>query len=53
MSDVTCKAVQTFLQAAAGRGIDPRRIAQETKYSLEFLRNSNNRITLAEYVEVG
>jgi signal transduction histidine kinase len=53
MSDVTCKAAQTFLDAASSRGIDPRRIAQQTKYSLEFLRNSNNRITWAEFVEIG
>jgi signal transduction histidine kinase len=53
MSDVTCKAVHTFLDVVAENGVDPAQLAALTPYSLHYLRDKNNRITWAEFVAIG
>ncbi len=53
MSDVTCKAVQTFLDVAKARGIDPMLLTEGLGYSNEFLRDKNNRIKWADFVTIG
>src|SRR5213075_2604218 len=52
MSDVTCKAVHTFLDIAKAHGADPARIL-EGMYSLEYVLDKNNRVPWADFVEIG
>jgi signal transduction histidine kinase len=53
MSDVTCKAVQTFLDVAKARGVEPALLTDGLGYSSEFLRDKNNRIKWADFVTIG
>jgi signal transduction histidine kinase len=53
MSDVTCKAVQTFLDVAKERGVEPALLTEGLGYSNEFLRDKNNRIKWADFVTIG
>ncbi len=53
MSDVTCKAVQTFLDVAKERGVEPALLTEGLGYSTEFLSDKNNRIKWADFVTIG
>jgi len=53
MADVTCRAVQTFMDVLRDRGIDPQRLAETTRYPPEYFKDKNNRITWAEFVAMG
>jgi signal transduction histidine kinase len=53
MSDVTCKAVQTFLDVAKSRGVEPALLTDGLGYSQEFLRDKDNRIKWADFVTIG
>ncbi len=53
MSDVTCKAVQTFLDVAQERGVEPALLTEGLGYSPEFLSDKNNRIKWADFVTIG
>ena len=53
MSEVTCKAVQFFIDVSVERGVDPARLIEGMPYSIDFLRDKNNRISWADFVEIG
>src|SRR5258706_11009222 len=53
MADVTCRAVQTFMDVWIARGKDPAELAATTQYTLDYLKDKNNRITWAEFVAIG
>jgi signal transduction histidine kinase len=53
MSDVTCKAVHTYMDLVESRGVAPARLAAQIGYPLDFLRDKNNRIPWSVFVEVG
>src|SRR5262245_61953439 len=53
MSDVTCKAVHTFLDVARARGVEPALLTDGLGYSSEFLRDKNNRVRWADFVTIG
>lgn len=53
MSDVTCKAVHTFLDVAKSRGVEPALLTDGLGYSTEFLRDKTNRIRWADFVTIG
>ncbi len=53
MSDVTCKAVHTFLDVAKSRGVEPALLTEGLGYSAEFLRDKTNRIRWADFVTIG
>jgi signal transduction histidine kinase len=52
MSDVTCKAVHTFLDIAKAHGAEPARVV-EGMYPLAYVLDKNNRVPWADFVEIG
>ncbi len=53
MADVTCKAVQLFLDVAKERGVEVAALTEGLGYSPEFFRDKSNRIPWQHFAEIG
>lgn len=53
MPDVTCKAVQLFLDVAKARGVGLAELTDGLGYAPEFFRDKDNRISWEHFAEIG